>query len=117
MNLHSTPQAHADLLEIRRYVSSELHNATAAQRIARAILASCSNLKCFPQMGFQGHPFGAIFSRLSAEDTDTQAAVYNIPEAVRPPQDELLFYRVLFLREDLLPQNPLRKRHFLLETT
>ena len=51
MNLRFTPQAHADLLEIRRYVSSELHNETAAQRIARAILSSCSNLKCFPQMG------------------------------------------------------------------
>ena len=51
MNLRFTPQAHADLLEIRRYISSELHNETAAQRIARAILASCSNLKSFPQMG------------------------------------------------------------------
>ena len=51
MNLRFTPQAHADLLEIRRYISAELHNETAAQRIARAILSSCSNLKCFPQMG------------------------------------------------------------------
>ena len=51
MNLRFTPQAHADLLEIRRYISSELHNETAAQRIARAILSSCSNLRSFPLMG------------------------------------------------------------------
>ena len=51
MNLRFTPQAHADLLELRRYISSELHNETAAQRIARAILSSCSNLRSFPLMG------------------------------------------------------------------
>ena len=51
MNLRFTPQARADLLEIRRYISSELHNETAAERITRAILSSSSNLKSFPQMG------------------------------------------------------------------
>ena len=51
----------------------------------------------FSSGDFQGHPFGTIFSRLSAEGGDIHAAVFNIPEAVRPPQDELLFYRVLFL--------------------
>ena len=51
MNLRFTPQARADLLEIRRYISSELHNETAAERITRAILSFSSNLKSFPQMG------------------------------------------------------------------
>ena len=51
MNLRFTPQARADLLEIRRYISSELHNETAAERITRALLSVSSNLKSFPQMG------------------------------------------------------------------
>ena len=51
MNLRFTPQAHADLLELRRYISTELHNETAAERITRSILSSCSNLRSFPQMG------------------------------------------------------------------
>ena len=51
MNLRFTPQARADLLEIRRYISSDLHNETAAERITRTILSSSSNLKSFPQMG------------------------------------------------------------------
>ena len=51
MNLRFTPLARADLLEIRCYISSELHNETAAERITRSVLSSCEKLKSFPQMG------------------------------------------------------------------
>ena len=51
MNLRFTPQARVDLLEIRRYISFDLHNETAAERITRAIFSASSKLKSFPQMG------------------------------------------------------------------
>ncbi|MBQ3170365.1 MAG: type II toxin-antitoxin system RelE/ParE family toxin [Mailhella sp.] len=85
MNLRFTSQAHADLLEIRRYVSSKLHNETAAQRIARAILASCSNLKCFPQGTFRGIP-SARFSPASPQRVGTfmrQFSTFRKPYARR----------------------------------
>ena len=40
---------------------------------------------------FWGGHSGTIFSSLSAEDADTQAVVFKIPEAVRSSLDELHF--------------------------
>ena len=38
-----------------------------------------------------GRPFRLVFSSLSAEDADTQAVVFKIPEAVRSSLDEFHF--------------------------
>ena len=51
MKLRYTPEALRDLQEIKRYIKSELHNPTAANRITKAILDGCSQLKQFPEMG------------------------------------------------------------------
>ena len=51
MKLRYTPEALRDLQEIKRYIKSELHNPAAANRITKAILDGCSQLKQFPEMG------------------------------------------------------------------
>ena len=51
MKLRYTPEALCDLQEIKRYTKGELHNPTAANRITKAILDSCVQLKQFPEMG------------------------------------------------------------------
>jgi len=51
MKLNYTPEAISDLQEIKRYIKSTLHNPTAARRISKAILTSCSSLKAFPKRG------------------------------------------------------------------
>ena len=51
MKLRYTPEALCDLQEIKRYIKSELHNPTAANRITKAILDGCGQLKQFPKMG------------------------------------------------------------------
>ena len=50
MKLRYTPEALRDLQEIKRYIKSELHNPAAANRITKAILDGCSQLKQFPEM-------------------------------------------------------------------
>ena len=42
MKLRYTPEALRDLQEIKRYIKSELHNPTAANRITKAILDGCA---------------------------------------------------------------------------
>lgn len=51
MKLRYTPQAQLDLREIKDYISKVLLNKTAASRISKAILASCSHLKDNPYLG------------------------------------------------------------------
>ena len=51
MKLRYTPEALCDLQEIKRYIKSELHNPTAANRITKAILNGCARLKQFPELG------------------------------------------------------------------
>lgn len=53
MKLRYTPEAIADLQRIKRYIRETLHNPIAAQRISNMILAHCSGLKSFPQMGVE----------------------------------------------------------------
>ena len=51
MKLRYTPESLCDLQEIKRYIRSELHNPTAANRITKAILNGYAQLKQFPKMG------------------------------------------------------------------
>ena len=51
MKLRYTPEALRDLQEIKRYIKGELHNPAAANRITKAILDGCAQLKQLPEMG------------------------------------------------------------------
>ena len=51
MNLRYTPEAIADLREMKTYITKVLHNAQAAKRITASILDACSALKTFPELG------------------------------------------------------------------
>ena len=51
MKLRYTPQAVADMQEIKRYIQGELKNPQAARRIAKSILDTCAMLKRFPEIG------------------------------------------------------------------
>lgn len=51
MKLRYTPQAQLDLRLIKSYISNVLMNKTAASRISKAILKSCSILKDNPMLG------------------------------------------------------------------
>lgn len=53
MKLRYTPQAIADIQEIKRYIQSDLRNPQAAGRIAKSILDTCARLKQFPEIGVQ----------------------------------------------------------------
>ena len=51
MKLRYTPQAIADIREVKDYIRDILHNPAAAERIAHSILDSCAALKQFPEIG------------------------------------------------------------------
>ena len=51
MKLRYTPQAIADIREIKDYIRDALHDPSAAERIARSILDGCAALKDFPKIG------------------------------------------------------------------
>lgn len=51
MKLQYTPEAIADLQNIKDYIRNNLHNPSAAKRIPQMILDQCSQLKSFPRMG------------------------------------------------------------------
>jgi len=52
MNLRYTPQAMLDLQEIDDYISNELQNPDAAQRIIASIARDAARLKESPYLGF-----------------------------------------------------------------
>lgn len=51
MKLRYTPQAIADIRDVKDYIRDILHNPAAAKRIACSILDSCATLKQFPELG------------------------------------------------------------------
>ena len=51
MKLRYTPQAIADIREVRDYIRDILHNPAAAERVTRSILDGFAALKQFPEMG------------------------------------------------------------------
>lgn len=51
MKLRYTPEALADLRELKGYISRNLQNPEAAARITRGILDDCAQLKHFPELG------------------------------------------------------------------
>ena len=51
MKLKYTPEAIADLQNIKAYISDVLHNPKAARRITKQILDMCGSLKEHPNLG------------------------------------------------------------------
>lgn len=78
MILRFTPEAIADLQEMKTYISKTLHNAKAANRITKSILDSCASLKAFPQSG-------TMLEVLTGQPSDVRYIV---------AENYLIFYRV-----------------------
>ena len=76
--LRITPAAASDLAEIKAYISLELHNPQAAQRIVRNITHDLGHLQQNPHLGF------AVSAKIGRE-TDLRALLSG---------NYFLFYRV-----------------------
>ena len=76
--LRITPAAASDLAEIKAYISLELHNPQAAQRIVRSITHDLRHLQQSPHLGF------AVSAKIGME-TDLRALLSG---------NYFLFYRV-----------------------
>ena len=105
MNLRYTPEAMSDLQEIKRYISKELHNPTAATRITKMILDQCASLKRFPQSGAEISAMTGYETDLRILVCENYIALYRIDvEAVsvariiNAKQD---YMRILFRENDL----------------
>lgn len=78
MILRYTPEAIADLRELKTYISRTLHNTKAANRITKCILESCTSLKAFPQSG-------TMLEVLTGQPSDIRYIV---------AENQMIFYRV-----------------------
>lgn len=105
MNLRYTPEARVDLLATKQYISVELCNPSAADRVVTYILKCCSNLKEQPCMG-------AELAAKTGRDTDLRYLVCgkhltfyriegNYVSVVRILDGRTNYMRVLFGSESL----------------
>ena len=70
MKLIYSPQARADLREIKAYIRDNLQNPSAAENVTQRILKGCALLKDNPKLG-------AELSRKIDRDTDLRYLVIN----------------------------------------
>lgn len=96
MKLRYTPEAIADLQEIKTYIRDELHNPSAAKRISKMILDNCARLKTFPNMGVSLGPILGIETDLQMLVCENYAAVY------RCEHDVISVSRVFHTRQDFM---------------
>lgn len=78
MRLRYTPEAIADLREIKSYIKTTLHNPYAAKRISGAILDACSSLKTFPEMGISVAGKTGVETDLRMLICENWAAFYRV---------------------------------------
>lgn len=78
MKLVYSPQARADLREIKAYISDNLQNPTAAENVTQKILKSCALLK-------DNQKLGAELSGKVDGDTDLRYLIIN---------QHIAFYRI-----------------------
>ena len=96
MRIRYTPEAIRDLQEMRRYISKTLHNPKAADRIAKAILDTCSALKQQPQMG-------ASLEAKIGQSTDLRYLICEKRIAFYRVEDEVIsIARIIDGRQDYL---------------
>lgn len=98
MKLRYTPEAISDIQEIKRYIQHTLHNPTAAARIAKAILDTCSSLKTFPQMGMSVQSKTGFETDLRMLPCENWIAVYRI----EPDSDAVSVARIIDGRQDYM---------------
>lgn len=96
MKLRYTPEAISDLQSIKQYIKSTLRNPTAAARIVKMILDSCSALKSFPESG-------ASISALTGYETDIRMLVYeNYIALYRIDDDTISVARIVHAKQDYM---------------
>lgn len=98
MKLRYTPEAISDLREIQRYIKNNLHNPTAALRISKLILAACSSLKEFPNMGVSIESKTGFETDLRMLVCEKWVVVYRIEAG----QGVISVARVLDARQDYM---------------
>ena len=82
MKLRYTPEALCELQEIKRYIESELHNPIAANRITKAILDGCAQLKQFLEMGVSIQAKTGYETDLRMLAVESYIALYRIETEV-----------------------------------
>lgn len=98
MKLNYTPEAISDMQKIRYYIEHTLHNPTAAARISKAILDSCSSLKAFPEMGMSVKGKTGFDTDLRMLSCENWIAVYRI----EPDSDVVSIARIIDGRQDYM---------------
>ena len=96
MKLRYTPEAIADIREIKTYIHDSLHNPNAAKRISKMILDHCAQLKVFPKMGVD---LGSVLG----VETDIRMLVReNYVAIYRCDHDMVSVSRVFNAKQDFL---------------
>ena len=96
MKLRYTPEAIADLQEVKQYIKDTLRNSKAADRIAKIILDGCAQLKMFPQSG-------ASIKALTGQETDLRMLVCeNYIALYRIDTDVISVARIISAKQDYM---------------
>lgn len=96
MKLRYTPEAISDLQSIKQYIKSTLRNPTAATRITKMILDSCTTLKSFPESG-------SSISALTGYETDLRMLICeNYIALYRIDDDIVSVARIIHAKQDYM---------------
>ena len=98
MKLNYTPEAISDIQNIRHYIKHTLRNPTAAVRISKAILDTCSSLKTFPKMGISIEGRTGFETDLRLLSCENWIAVYRVD----PNSDVVSIARIIDGRQDYM---------------
>ena len=95
MKLRYTPQAIADIEEIRDYISQELQNPEAAKNILRKISKDAAALKAMPRLGVE-------LRKKTGRDMDGRVLISGQYMLIYEVEEEISVLRVLDTRVDYL---------------
>lgn len=95
MKLRYTPQAIADIEEIRDYISQELQNPEAAKNILRKIAKDAAALKAMPRLGVE-------LRKKTGRDMDGRVLISGQYMLIYEVEEEISVLRVLDTRVDYL---------------
>ncbi len=109
MKLKYTPEAISDIREIQHYIKDAFRNPTAAKRISKMILATCSSLKTFPESGISVESKTGFKTDLRMLICENWIAFYrieggsNMVSVSRIIDGRQDYMRILFSEMDLVP--------------
>lgn len=98
MRLSYTPEAIADIQEIKYYIEKVLRNPTAADRISKVILDACSSLKAFPKLGASVEGRTGFETDLRMLTCENWIAIYRIEDG----SDTVFISRIIDGRQDYM---------------